>query len=374
MEYRVWQPASLGSRNSLQLPVPYQWVIGHGEARDKWLMVECNLLSWNDSMTFSFLSVVHNTGTPPLSFEYDAGKGLENGLHQITRRTLATGFNGHSGLVVSSYRNNFYLLDVDGRVGSAGQWPKWRSNGWLLAPRFADHPISYSATHGWVLEVMGRCPRHAALFGLQTKAPKTHKIYKFLYRVRTYWLWLDGPNALFGDNWDDPQVDTSGGFRLYVVDTTSKLETAYTYSGAETFFPLVIRRSIYYEELVKFDVMNGQLVLVTRIRNSEDCSKYRVYYVTLDHITLSFATRLRIVVPYGDWSDGLLDLSFSRDADKFCAKDQAPGLCARLLFYSLDVPSMRAASYQAVARNREAYRWMWPLGLLADWLRDMFRW
>ena len=373
MEYRVWQPASARSQHDQLVPVPYYWVIGHCEDRDKWLMVECNIISWNDSMTFTFLSIVHNTAVTPLSHEYAAGEGLGNGLHIITQQTISTGFNGLVGLIVSSYRNTYYVLDMHGRVGHAGQWPALRASYRKLAPRGSDHPLSFSTQHGWILEMTGRCSQHSALLGLlDSSDPKTHKIYKFTHTERSYWLWLDGPNALFSENWSAAQVDTSGGYHLYIVDTTTRTETPYSYTGPETFHRRVLTWPTYYENLVKYDVMNGQIVMITRLRDSHDNSKYRVYFVNFDHDNQTFSTHLRIAVPYGEYNCRQLVLSFSRGADKFCTTERDPVGRGRLVYYSLAVPTLRAASYQAVARQRVIFECFWRLGRLARWLRDIF--
>ena len=100
----------------------------------------------------------------------------------------------------------------------------------------ADHPITFSAVYGWILEVRGGCARHAVLLGLRPEPLLTRKLYKLLFDERSYWMWPDGSRSLFSDNWDDTQVDTSIGYHLYIVNTDTGAETPYAYSGAETFF------------------------------------------------------------------------------------------------------------------------------------------
>ena len=119
----MWQPASARTRNALQTPVPYYWVLGHSSVEDKWKILECNLLSWDGDIGYSFLSIVHNISVQPFSHFYEAGVGLVDGLHVITRRSISTGFNGVEGVVVNTYLNTFYELDMVGRVGRAGKWP-----------------------------------------------------------------------------------------------------------------------------------------------------------------------------------------------------------------------------------------------------------
>jgi hypothetical protein len=177
------------------------------------------------------------------------------------------------------------------------------------------------------------------LLGFQPGPPKTSRLYKFLYREQTFWLWLDGADALFSDNWSAPLVDTASGYHLYVIDTLTNETKTLVYTGLRSFHVRILTWVDYHEKLIKYDRMNGQLVMVTRIRNCHGNSKYRVYIVTLDLEKLTFSTMLRITVPYGEFYDGIFDLSFSFDADKFCAKDTTPGLDARLMFYSLQVPT-----------------------------------
>ena len=93
----------------------------------------------------------------------------------------------------------------------------------------------------------------------------------------------------------------------------------------------------------------------------------------MNDATLKFATRLRITIPYGDYFPNTLNLSFSVDEDEFCAKDHTPGFCSRLLFYTLEVPTLRASAFQAVARQREAYNWFWVFGRLGAWMIELFR-
>jgi hypothetical protein len=362
----VWQPASARTRNDIAKPITYYWAMGHSEERDKWTILECSFPSWNDTMTFSFLAVVYNTGTPPVSHEYEAGAGLEDGLHIFSRRHLSTGFNGTEGLVVSAYTSAT-------RAGRAGRWPQLSNGGWRMAPRMADHPIAFSSDHGWILEVIGGCVRQAILLGFQCEPPITRKLYKFLYNERSFWLWLDGATALFSDNWVEPHVDTAMGYHLYVIDTLTKETKTLVYTGLRSFHIRILTWPDYHEKLIKYDRMNGQIVMVTRIRNCHGNSKYRVYIVTLDLVKLTLSTMLRITVPYGGYYASTFDLSFSFDAVKFCAKNHTPGLNSRLMFYSLQVPTLRAAAYQAVARQREDYNWFWVLGRLGAWMEDLFR-
>jgi hypothetical protein len=370
----VQQPASARVRNEIATPHAYYWVMGHCEWRDKWTILECSFESWNETMIFSFLAVVHNTGTPPCVHEYSANVATESGMHIYSPRHLSTGFNGSEGLVVSAFTDSFYMLDFRSRTGCAGQWPQLATVGWRMAARMADHPIAYSSDHGWILEVRGGCVRHAVLLGLQPGPPKTSKLFKFLFREKTFWLWLDGAGALFSDNWSAPHhVDTASGYHLYVIDTLTNETKTLVYTGLRSFHVRILTWVDFHEKLIKYDRMNGQIVMVTRIRNRHGNSKYRVYVVTVDLDRLTFSTMLRIIVPYGEYYDGILDLSFSFDADKFCAKDTTPGLDARLMFYSLQVPTLRAAAYQAVARQREDYNWFWVLGRLGAWMKDLFR-
>jgi hypothetical protein len=369
----VLQPASARVRNEIATPHTYYWVMGHCEGRDKWTILECSFMSWHETMVFSFLAVVHNTGTPPVVHEHMADVATEDGMHIYSRGHLLTGFNGTEGLVVSAFTNSFYVLDYLSRSGWAGRWPQLSDNGWRMAARMADHPIAFSSDHGWILEVRGGCIRHAVLLGFQSRPPKTRRLYKFLYREQTFWLWLDGADALFSDNWSAPLVDTASGYHLYVIDTLTNETKTLVYTGLRSFHERILTVVEYHEKLIKYDRMNGQIVMVTRIRNCHGCSKYRVYIVTLDLARETFSTVLRITVPYGEFYDGMLELSFSFDADKFCAKDPIPGLNSHLMFYSLQVPTLRAAAYQAVARQREDYNWFWVFGRLGAWMEDLFR-
>ncbi len=165
---------------------------------------------------------------------------------------------------------------------------------------------------------------------------------------------MSSDSALFSDNWNEPHVDTSGGYHLYVVDVVNGHETTYSFSGAPTFYKRVLTWPFSHENHIKYDVMNSKLVMVTRIRDSLGNSKYRVYYVCLDHDNLTFTTRLQITIPYGAYYASTLAISFSVDADKFCAKDHTPGLCSLLMFYTLEVPTLGASAFQAVARQRVA--------------------
>ena len=101
----------------------------------------------------------------------------------------------------------------------------------------------------------------------------TRKLFKFVFNERTHWMWLHGCMALFSDNWDGSQVDTSDGYHLYIVNTDTGVETPYAYSGAATFFPRVLTSLTYHEDMIKHDVMNTQIVLVTRIRDVHGNSK-----------------------------------------------------------------------------------------------------